>query len=82
MVTNRPRWRWPHAHRGVPAFLFVALGAFTGAATAADDTRVQVRIDAQTQATATLVGTRLQVVLSPGGSTQWLDADVDDGEGG
>ncbi|WP_184367340.1 MULTISPECIES: XAC2610-related protein [Xanthomonas] len=82
MVTNRPRWRWPHAHRGVPAFLFVALGASTGAATAADDTRVQVRIDAHTQATATLVGTRLQVVLSPGGSTQWLDADVDDGEGG
>ncbi|MEA9577401.1 hypothetical protein VC218_00255 [Xanthomonas nasturtii] len=67
------------------AAMRVALGAALGllgfAATAADG-QVQVAIDATTHATASLVGARLHVVLSPGGSEQWLDANVDDGEGG
>ncbi|APO94806.1 hypothetical protein BJD12_06850 [Xanthomonas vesicatoria ATCC 35937] len=67
------------------AAMRVILGAAFGplgfAAMAADG-RVQVAIDATTRATANLVGTRLHVALSPGGSEQWLDADVGDGEGG
>lgn len=67
--------------RSTRALLFAVLGGLSLAA-AADDTRVRLTLDAKTQATATLVGQRLHVVLAPGGAEQWLDATVDDGEGG
>lgn len=79
--------RREHLHRtrvsAARKLLFVALGGLS-LASFARDTSVQVTLDANTQATATLVGTRLHVVLGPGGKEQWFDAnvDVDEGEGG
>ncbi|WP_372360355.1 hypothetical protein ACDH70_18310 [Xanthomonas axonopodis pv. poinsettiicola] len=71
--------------RCLGAALRMALGAalgMQGDVAAAADGPVRVAIDANTHAIADLIGARLHVVLSPGGSEQWLDADVDDGEGG
>ncbi len=61
--------------------LFAALGGLSFACFARD-TSVQLTLDANTQATATLVGARLHVVLGPGGKEQWFDANLDEGEGG
>ncbi|NJB94354.1 hypothetical protein GGR72_002733 [Xanthomonas arboricola] len=61
--------------------LFAALGGLSFACFARD-TSVQVSLDANTQATATLVGARLHVVLGQGGKEQWFDANLDEGEGG
>ncbi|MBB5866287.1 hypothetical protein GGR61_003965 [Xanthomonas arboricola] len=63
------------------ALLFAAFGGLSFASLARD-TSVQVTLDANTRATATLVGARLHVVLNPGGKEQWFDANVDEGEGG
>ncbi|SUZ28677.1 hypothetical protein CPBF424_24990 [Xanthomonas euroxanthea] len=67
--------------RAAGVWLSTALFGLSFAA-AARDASVQVTIDAHTHATATLVGERLHVVFAPGGKEQWLDANVDDGEGG
>lgn len=61
--------------------LWVAMAGGLAFGAAADDTSLRLTLDAQTRATATLVGQRLHVVLSPGDAEQWFDANVDDGEG-
>ncbi|WP_184407453.1 hypothetical protein [Xanthomonas sp. 3075] len=77
--------RLEHLHRmrvsAARALLFAAFGGLSFASLARD-TSVQVTLDANTRATATLVGARLHVVLNPGGKEQWFDANVDEGEGG
>ncbi|WP_047129185.1 XAC2610-related protein [Xanthomonas arboricola] len=77
--------RLEHLHRlrvsAARKLLFAALGGLSFACFARD-TSVQVSLDANTQATATLVGARLHVVLGPGGKEQWFDANLDEGEGG
>lgn len=77
--------RLEHPHRlhvsAARQLLFAALGGLSFACFARD-TSVQVTLDANTQATATLVGARLHVVLGPGGKEQWFDANLDEGEGG
>ncbi|AMU97603.1 FG-GAP repeat protein [Xanthomonas citri] len=70
----------PHVRAARALLVAMAGGLAFGAA--ADDTRLRLTLDAQTHATATLVGERLHVVLSPGDAEQWFDANVDDGEGG
>ncbi|ATS25044.1 hypothetical protein PK69_09645 [Xanthomonas phaseoli pv. phaseoli] len=62
--------------------LLVAMAGGLAFGAAADDTSLRLTLDAHTHATATLVGQRLHVVLSPGDAEQWFDANVDDGEGG
>ncbi|CCG38328.1 putative uncharacterized protein [Xanthomonas citri pv. mangiferaeindicae LMG 941] len=61
--------------------LLIAMAGGLAFGAAADDTRLRLTLDAQTHATAALVGQRLHVVLSPGDAEQWFDANVDAGEG-
>lgn len=60
--------------------LLIAMAGGLAFGAAADDTRLRLTLDAQTHATAALVGQRLHVVLSPGDAEQWFDANVDAGE--
>ncbi|OOW86705.1 hypothetical protein Xvtw_11780 [Xanthomonas campestris pv. vitiswoodrowii] len=62
--------------------LLIAMAGGLAFGAAADDTRLRLTLDAQTHATAALVGQRLHVVRSPGDAEQWFDANVDAGEGG
>ncbi|WP_386134518.1 XAC2610-related protein [Xanthomonas arboricola] len=85
VVLSLATMRLEHPHRlhvsAARKLLFAALGGLSFACFARD-TSVQVTLDANTQATATLVGARLHVVLGPGGKEQWFDANLDEGEGG
>ena len=75
----RRRWQVPHLGTVARGGVLAAAALLTCAASARD-THVQLMLDAHTRATASLVGTRLHVVLAPGGQQQWLDADLDEGE--
>lgn len=75
----RRRWQVPHLGTVARGGVLAAAALLTCAASARD-THVQLTLDAHTRATASLVGTRLHVVLAPGGQEQWLDADLDEGE--